>query len=423
MKPLAQVAPGTIADAAVSTGSVIADTVTGYSRRRWIVLAMLFGSTILNYVDRQTLSILAAEVQRDLGMSVLDYARVVQLFLIAYTLAYLGAGWVTDRLGTKLSLALFVGWWSLANMLTGLVQNVGQLGLARAALGLGEAGNYTAAPKAVSEQFPPHERGFAVGVYTAGAMIGATIAPPLIAWLALSYSWRAAFVVTGAAGLVWLAAWLAVYRTRPGQAATAAPQVYPWSRVLRDRSVWCLTAARMVADPVWYFYLFWLPKYMSSEYGLTLLQVAQIAWVVYLAADIGSIGGGLLSGLLVKRGTAPQRSRILVMTAAAALAPLGMLIAGGIGIGPMLALASVVAFAHLMFMVNLSALIVDRYPGHGVATVFGMIAAGSGVGGILSTQVVGMLVAGGSYKLIFILMGCLHPLGCALAWLGLKKRS
>lgn len=397
--------------------------VTKPARRRWAVLGLLFASTILNYVDRQTLSILAAYIQVDLGMSVTDYARVVQIFLVTYTIAYLGAGWVTDRLGTKLSLALFVGWWSLANMLTGFVQNVAQLGLARGALGLGEAGNYTAAPKAVSENFPPAERGFAVGIYTAGAMIGATIAPPLIAWLALAHSWRAAFVVTGAAGFIWIAVWLLVYKNVPAAAPAASGERYPWSRVLRDRTVWGLAAARMIADPVWYFYLFWLPKYMSDQYGMGLLQVAQFAWLVYLAADFGSIGGGILSGVLVKRGIAPQRSRLLIMTMAAVLAPMGVFISTGVGLGPMLALAAVVTFSHLMFQVNLTALVIDRYPGHAVATVFGVIAAGSGVGGIISTQVVGQLVSTTGYGNLFVMMGCMHPIACALAWWALSGRK
>jgi len=393
------------------------------ARRRWVVLGLLFASTILNYVDRQTLSILASHIQTDLGMSVSDYARIVQIFLLTYTIAYLGAGWVTDRLGTKLSLALFVGWWSLANMLTGMVHSVTQLGLARGALGLGEAGNYTAAPKAVSENFPPAERGFAVGIYTAGAMIGATIAPPLIAWLALAHSWRAAFVITGAAGFIWIAVWLLVYKSAAPAAAVAPGERYPWSRVLRDRTVWGLAGARLIADPVWYFYLFWLPKYMGDQYGMGLLQVAQFAWIVYLAADFGSIGGGLLSGLLVRRGAAAQRSRLLVMTLAALLAPVGMLISSGVGMGPMLALAAVVTFSHLMFQVNLTALVIDRYPGHAVATVFGVIAAGSGVGGIISTQVVGHLVSTTGYSKLFVMMGCMHPLACALAWWALAGKQ
>jgi ACS family hexuronate transporter-like MFS transporter len=391
------------------------------ARRRWAVLGLLFASTILNYLDRQALSILAATIQVDLGMSTLDYAKIVQAFLVTYTIAYLGAGWVTDKLGTKRSLALFVGWWSLANMLTGMVQSVVQLGAARGALGLGEAGNYTAGPKAVSENFPPAERGFAVGIYTAGAMIGATIAPPLITWLALSYSWRAAFVITGAAGFVWIAVWLLVYRSVPPQAA-ASREPYPWSRVLKDRTVWGLAGARMIADPVWYFYLFWLPKYMADQYTLGLLQVAQFAWIVYLAADFGSVGGGLLSGLLIKRGIDAQRSRLLAMTLAATLAPMGLFIGGGVGMGAMLALAAVVTFSHLMFQVNLTALVIDRYPGHAVATIFGVIAAGSGLGGILSTQVVGHLVSTTGYAPLFLMMACMHPIACALAWWALSGR-
>ncbi len=173
---------------------------------------MLFAATVLNYVDRQTLSILASAVQKDLRIDDVGYAHIVQYFLVAYALSYLVAGWVTDKLGSKLTLALFLGWWSFANMATGWVRSAGELGFARLMLGFGEPGIYTAGPKAVAEHFPPAERGFAIGVYTAGAMLGATIAPPLIAWLALQYGWRAAFVVTGAAGFVWLVIWLFVYR-------------------------------------------------------------------------------------------------------------------------------------------------------------------------------------------------------------------
>lgn len=386
------------------------------SRLRWAILALLFASTVLNYVDRQTLSILASQVQGDLNMSDMDYARVVQFFLIAYTLAYFGAGWVTDRLGTKLSLALFVGWWSVANMASGLVQSAGQLGAARAALGLGEAGNYTAAPKAVSEHFPPAERGLAVGIYTGGAMVGATIAPPLIAWLALAHSWRGAFVATGAAGLVWMLLWWRVYRSPEGTPATQAREPTPWRAILRERPVWGLAAARLIADPVWYFYLFWFPKYLTNARGLTLVGVASVAWIVFLAADIGSIGGGLLSGRLIKRGLDPARSRLIAIGAAAALAPVGMLIAIAPATGVVLLLAGAVAFAHLVFQVNMAALVVDLYPTRVVATVFGIVAAGSGLGGIFSTQLVGQLVAARSWEPLFILMGSLHPLAFMIVW-------
>ena len=393
------------------------------SRLRWAILAMLFAATVLNYVDRQTLSILASQVQKDLGIDDLGYARIVQYFLIAYALSYLGAGWVTDKLGAKLTLALFLGWWSLANMATGWVRNASQLGFARMMLGLGEPGVYTAGPKAVAEHFPPAERGFAIGVYTAGAMVGATIAPPLIAFLALQYGWRAAFVITGAAGFVWLAIWVFVYRSPNGAEPARTKEPIRWGPILRDRSVWGLALTRLIADPVWYFYLFWFPKYLTDQRGMDLVQVASLAWIVYLAADIGSVGGGLLSGRFIRSGMQPVRSRIVAMACAAALAPLGMLISLQPDTAPTLAIGALVACAHLIFQVNMGALVVDLYPMRNVATVFGLIAAGSALGGFASTYVVGQLASTRAYDEIFLLMGALHPVAWVLAWASVRGRN
>lgn len=393
------------------------------SKLRWAILAMLFAATVLNYVDRQTLSILASQVQKDLGIDDLGYARIVQAFLIAYALSYLGAGWVTDKLGAKLTLALFLGWWSLANMATGWVRNAAQLGFARLMLGIGEPGVYTAGPKAVAEHFPLQERGFAIGVYTAGAMIGATIAPPLIAWLSLQYGWRAAFVVTGAAGFVWLAVWLLVYRSPDGAEPARTKEPIRWGPILRDRRMWGLAVARLIADPVWYFYLFWFPKYLTDERGMGLIQVASVAWIVYLAADVGSIGGGWFSGRLIRAGIAPAKSRLLAMTCAAAVAPIGMLISLRFGIAPTIALGALVAFAHLVFQINIGVLVVDLFPMRYMATVFGLIAAGSALGGLLSTQLVGQLASTHAYGAIFLLMGMLHPIALAVAWGSLRGRK
>jgi MFS transporter, ACS family, hexuronate transporter len=402
----------------------LAETADGVraSKLRWAILAMLFAATVLNYVDRQTLSILASQVQKDLGIDDVGYARIVQYFLIAYALSYLGAGWITDKLGAKLTLALFLGWWSLANMATGWVRNASQLGFARMMLGLGEPGVYTAGPKAVAEHFPPAERGFAIGVYTAGAMIGATIAPPLIAFLALQYGWRAAFVITGAAGFVWLAIWVFVYRSPDGAQPARTKEPIRWGPILRDRTVWGLALTRLIADPVWYFYLFWFPKYLTDERAMGLVQVASLAWIVYLAADIGSVGGGLLSGRLIRAGFAPARSRIVAMGGAAALAPLGMLISTQPDIGPTLAIGALVACAHLVFQVNMGALVVDLYPMRNVATVFGLIAAGSALGGFASTHIVGQLASTRAYDMVFLLMGALHPLAWLVAWASVRSR-
>jgi len=393
------------------------------SKLRWAILALLFAATVLNYLDRQVLSIVAPQVQKDLGIDDLGYARIVQYFLVAYAIAYVATGWVTDKLGAKYTLALFLGWWSLANMATGWVRNAAQLGFARMMLGIGEPSVYTAGPKAVAEHFPPTERGFAIGVYTAGAMIGATIAPPLIAVLALQFGWRAAFVITGAAGFVWLAIWLMVYRSPEGAAPTRTQAPVRWGPILRDRSVWGLAIARLIADPVWYFYLFWFPKYLADERGMGLVQVASLAWIVYLAADIGSVGGGLLSGRLIRAGIAPQRSRIITMGLAAGLAPLGMLIGLQLDIGLTLAIGALVACAHLVFQVNVSALVVDRYPMRIVATVFGLIAGGSALGGFASTRIVGEIASTGSYTAVFLLMGLLHPLAWLIAWLSTRTKK
>jgi ACS family hexuronate transporter-like MFS transporter len=393
---------------------------------RWWITALLFLSTVINYVDRQTLSILARTIQNDLGMSDLDYAHVVQAFLLAYTLAYLLAGRVTDLLGTRLSLALFLGWWSLANLLTAFARSALSLGVFRFLLGLGEAGNYTAAPKAVSEWFQPKERALAVGIYTAGAMVGATISPPLISWLGGNFGWRMAFVATGGLGLLWLAPWLWLYRepwrhpritpeeaasvlARPPAPAARRSEWQSWKEAASYRAAWLLMSARLLTDSVWYFYLFWFPKYLMDARGLSLAEVGRVAWVVYLAADLGSVIGGALSGRLIRRGHAPVRARLYVMGSAALLAPLGALMALRPPLEIALLLAALVSFCHLTWQVTLTALVVDLIPQRIVATVFGLVAAGSGLGGLLSTDAIGRLVTAYSYAPVFALMAVLHP--------------
>ncbi len=407
---------------------------------RWWITALLFASTVINYVDRQTLSILARAIQNELGMDDLDYAHVVQAFLLAYTLAYLLAGRVTDWLGTRASLALFLGWWSLANLATGFARTAFQLGVCRFLLGLGEAGNYTAAPKAVSEWFLPRERGLAVGIYTAGAMVGATISPPLVSWLGASFGWRMAFVVTGGLGLLWLIPWLWLYREpwrhpritpeeaaqAPAQPSLAQPRSSAlglWKEAFSRRDAWLLMCARLLTDPVWSFYLFWFPKYLMDARGLTLAGVGKVAWVVYLAADLGSVVGGAMSGRLIRRGARPVTARLWVMRTAAMVAPLGALVALKPPLEVALLLGALVSFCHLTWQVTLTALAVDVFPPRIVATVFGLIAAGSGLGGFLSTGGVGRLVSAYSYAPVFALMALLHPCAYLVARNVADRRS
>jgi len=391
-------------------------------RFRWVLLALLFVSTVINYLDRQALSILATTIQADLGISDSAYAHIVQAFLVAYTIAYLLAGRLTDWLGSRLALALFVAWWSIANLLTGMARSAFELGAARFALGLGEPGNYTVGTKVVSERFKPSEKGLAYGIYTAGAMVGATLAPPLIGGVGLVYGWRAAFVVTGAAGLLWMAAWVWLHprEPRPAKLPNAESEASRWGRVLRDRTLWTLVLARAIADPVWYFYLFWFPKYLNDVRGMSLAAVASLAWVVYLAADVGSIGGGAISSALVKRGMEPTRSRLIAMAGAAMLAPIGLAAAFHPALWLLFAIGSAVAFAHLIFQINISTLVVDLYPSRYIATISGLIGAGSALGGMLSAQVVAGLVSSGHFDRSFVLMALLHPIAFGVAWLGVK---
>jgi ACS family hexuronate transporter-like MFS transporter len=425
---------------------------------RWWIIGLLFLSTVINYVDRQTLSVLARTIQDDLGLTNLEYAYIVQAFLVAYTLSYLVSGRITDWLGTRVSMAAFIIWWSLANITTAFASSALTLGISRFLLGVGEPGNYTAGPKAVSEWFTPRERGLAYGIYTMGATIGATIAPPLIAWLAVSYGWRASFVITGALGLLWVVPWLWLYRpphehprlgdaerpfvpapepAAPGPAVSApvaaasafgsgsnatAGEWARWRALLSDRATWLLLLSRLLTDPVWYFYLFWFPKYLSDARGLTLVEVGRVAWVVYLAADIGSVAGGWLSGRFIGRGYRPIAARKAVLRIAAIGVLVGPFLPFAASLPIALLCAAGVALAHLAWQVTLSALIVDRYPTASLATAFGLIAAGSGFGGMVSTGVVGYLVTHYSYTPVFVGMAVLHPLALALVWFVREER-
>lgn len=402
--------------------------VTKLPHLRWWIAGMLFLASVLNYLDRQTLSILAPTIQRELKLSNEDYAFVVNLFLIAYTAMTLFSGRVVDWLGVRLSLALFVGWWSVANLLTGFARSLGSLGLFRFLLGLGEAGNWTAAPKAVGDWFPARERGLAVGVYTLGATMGATIAPWLVVNIAAEHGWQRVFVATGAIGLVWLVPWLWLYR-RPaehpllsdaegahiGAGAASPPGQKPegWLVVLRRREVWLLMLTRLLTDPVWYFYQFWFAKYLYDARGVNQLGLSVIV-VIFIAADIGSVSGGWFSGLLIRRGKEPHHARIRIMTFAAIAMPLSALVPGVDAVGAVLAIGMVVALAHMTWLINLSSLVVDLVPQRSLATTFGVIAAGSALGGMAMNSAVGKLVTHYSYAPAFFAMAVVHPIALLL---------
>jgi ACS family hexuronate transporter-like MFS transporter len=398
---------------------------------RWWIVGLLFLASVLNYLDRQTLSILAPSIQKELELSDQDYAFVANLFLGAYTTATLVSGRIVDRLSVRLSLAMFVGWWSIANILTAFARSLAMLGIFRFLLGLGEAGNWTAALKAVSDWFPAKERGLAISIYTLGATIGATIAPVVIVKIASVHGWQMAFVATGIAGLAWLVPWLWLYRppsehprlldsernylAAENPRSTAMETSDGWLTVLSCRDTWLLMLARLLTDPLWYFYQFWFSKYLYSERAVSQAGLST-TFVIFLAADLGAVAGGWLSGQLIKGNRSPARSRTLVMTAAACATPLSMLVPQLSMLGLVLCIGMVIAFAHMSWLINLSALVLDVIPQRSLATTFGVIAAGSALGGTAMNWAVGHLVTHYSYAPIFLVMGGLHPLALSLVW-------
>jgi MFS transporter, ACS family, hexuronate transporter len=445
---------------------------------RWWIVVLLFGAAVLNYVDRQTLSVLAEDtIQPDLNMDNRDYANVTNLFLVAYTIAYLVSGRITDVMGTRAGMVLFVTWWSVANMLTATAQGVRSMGFFRFALGLGEAGVWPAASKAVSEWFPARQRALAIGFYTMGATVGATVAPYIVIPLArYEYAeklpfitsvfshgtgWRVAFVVTGAAGLVWLIPWLFLYQAprrnrflgkkelelieepAPGDLSEGDGTPWSWGRVLTFRGTWLLLLGRLITDPVWYFYQFWFAKYLSADRNLSQEQI-KITWIVYAAAGVGSLLGGWLSGALVKRGMAPASSRLRVMFCCACLMPLSPFISQVSGLNPAMTLAACTVIASLAWLINISSLVVDLVPKHSLGTVFSVVATGSTIGGIVMNMIVATMVSGPSgkpagfldqavknvfgglfeqvqgqgYGQWFLVMAFLHPAAWLLLWAG-----
>jgi ACS family hexuronate transporter-like MFS transporter len=389
---------------------------------RWAIAGLLFLAAILNYIDRNVLGLLAPTIQKDLGMTDAQYATVVDLFLVAYTAAYLLSGRMVDRLGTRLSLALFIGWWSAANALTALARSVASMGLFRFLLGLGEAGGFTASPKVVAEWFPPRERALAVGLYSAGSSVGATVAPLLVIALAERYGWQGAFVATGVIGLLWLIPWLCIVprpaASTPASAAPTAPAGSEWAlwrEVVRQPVVWRLMGARFLTDAVWYFYLFWMPKYLHTARGVDQSDLS-ILWRIFLAADIGFLAGGYLSGRLIRRGVPAPASRLWLMLASAVLVPLSPLVPLAPTVGMSLAVAMMIALAHTSWLSNLTALAVDLVPPRILATSFGLIAGGSAAGGILMNELVAGAIAHCSYDLCFTAMAFAHPVALLLAW-------
>lgn len=385
---------------------------------RWVICGLLFFSTALSYLDRQVFSILAPELQTSVGWSEVEYGYIVAAFHTAYAIGLLGVGRLMDRVGTRRGFPLAIGFWSLATMGHALARSALGFGVARFALALGEAGNFPAAVKTVSEWFPKKERALATGIFNAGSNVGAIAAPLIVPFIARQFGWRWAFLVTGALGLGWVAAWWALYRapekhprlsgaelayirSDPPEGDTAP---IPWRRLLWHRQTWAFAAGKFLTDPVWWFLLFWLPKFFTETYGLELTGLALPLVSIYVAADVGSIAGGWLSSALLKRGWGVNAARKTAMLACAACVVPMLLAPVFHTLWVTVALISLAAAGHQGWSANLFTLPSDMFPRRAVASVVGIGGMAGAIGNLVVAMAVGyvLTLTGGNYAPLLV---------------------
>src|SRR5882762_7799054 len=376
---------------------------------RWTVCALLFVVTTINYIDRQVLGILAPTLQHDLGWSEAAYGDVVSWFSLPYAFAFLAAGRLFDRIGVRRGFAAAVIAWSLAAMAHAFARTTALFSAARALLGVAESANFPGAIKAVAEWFPKKERALATGIFNAGTNTGAIITPLLVPWIALTWGWQWAFIATGALGFLWLFLWLALYRSPPADAHPDEPDQppVPWIRLLSVRQTWAIVVGKLMADPIWWFYLYWMPKFLDAKYGIKLAQVALPLIVVYLVADVGSIAGGWLSSGLIKRGWTVNRARKTAMLMMALLiVPTALAPRVGSLWGAVL-IISLAAAAHQGWSANVYTLASDMFPPSAVASISGIGGFAGAMGGVLFQWLTGHILdaTGSNYASIFAVCG------------------
>lgn len=425
-KSLADIAPepagasalGASVEAVLTTEVGSAERVGRY---RWMICALLFFATTINYIDRQVLGILATDenFKRQINWNEAEYGYVNTAFQSAYAVGLLVVGSLMDRFGTRKGFSVTIVFWSIAGAGHAFARSAFGFGVARFALGLGEAGNFPAAIKTIAEWFPKKERALATGIFNSGSNVGAIVAPLTVPYIAVNYGWQWAFVITGALGFIWLAFWLAVYR-RPEEHPKLSPAELayiqsdpaeaktpiPWRRLLPHRQTWAFALGKFLTDPIWWVYLFWLPKFLNTNYGLNITQIGLPLVVIYVVADFGSIGGGWLSSSLIKRGWSVNRARKTAMLlCAVAVVPI-VFAARASNLWAAVALISIAAAAHQGWSANIFTLVSDMFPRRAVGSVVGLGGMAGAVGGMLIATAVGLILQyTGSYYSIFMVAG------------------
>jgi ACS family hexuronate transporter-like MFS transporter len=386
---------------------------------RWVICALLFLGISKNYMDRQVLGVLKTTLQHNLGWNEIDYSNLVFAFQATYAAGMVVVGRFVDRVGTRIGYAVSIVFWSVAGMAHAACTSILSFTFARAALGLGESAAFPASIKTVTEWFPQRERALATGIFNAGSNVGAILTPLIVPWITIHWGWRSAFLVSGAAGFLWLVLWMTVYRA-PEEHPHCSPQELAyirsgedqssakvrWATLLGFRQTWAFLIAKFLTDPVWWFYLFWLPGFLQKEHGLNLVQLGLPLVAIYVISDAGSIVGGWLSSRLIKRGFSVNAGRKTAMLVCAACVVPIISVYSGRGLWPTVLLIGLAAAAHQGFSANLFTTASDMFPREAVASVVGIGGMAGGIGGMLIAKVVGYaLQATGSYLIPFLISG------------------
>lgn len=386
-------------------------------RRRWLILVLIFGAMVLNYVDRQIVSVLKPTLKAEFGIDDRGYAMLINAFVFCYAASYAGAGWLVDRFGAGRAMFWGVLAWSSASLASGLTRTFGQLTICRGLLGIAEPTTFPSQLRTVTLWFPPALRATANSICAAGTTIGAIVAAPMVAWLALNFNWRAAFVVPAVIGFGLALLWRLIYRDPPPAVAaetTAASAAdggsFTWLQLWRTRSLWAILLSRFISDPVWYFCLFWLPGYLQEKSGLTLAQVGMFGWIPFLAADLGGVGSSMISDRLVKRGIPPLRARKFTLAGAAVVAPVCALTPYFPQPVATLAIFSVVGAVCLTWLFNLGVVVAESFPAANVGSVWGIAGAFGAIGAVCFNTYVGEAMATFGSTTIFTALAVLHPL-------------
>lgn len=419
--------------------TVVPERRTGQSERfrpfRWWIVALIALVTAINYLDRQNLPVALSEIRKTIPVSDSQYGLINSLFLFAYGTMYAVGGWLLDRLGSRRGYAIMAIWWSLANMLHGFVSSLTGLGIARLLLGVGEGGGFPASAKAVSEWFPAKERSLAFGIFNTGSSVGAVLAPPLIAGIISALDWRWAFFLTGAAGLVWVLVWLNVYSTPEksrfisdaernllASSVETSPNAAPavrWLDLFSYRKVWGIMLIKFLPDAGWFFFIFWLPKYLNDVRGLDIKGIGTYAWIPYAMAGVGSLVSGWLSGYLLRRGVSLDVARKIPLGIAAAMLPASLFITDA-SLTMAIFLFGLAMFGHQAYSTIVQTLVADMFPSNLVGSVSGLMGLAATYGAMLFSFGIGFVIENYGYRPAFLIAGLLHPLGFLLLFIVIR---